>query len=268
MLQSYLLPFRKLISIKGSESFSFLQALLTKDLRKLDKTNNGIEFSFLLNSRGRIVTDLLVYKVEDEFLLEMDHTIVQRMLKLLNLYKIRRNVIITDSDKNVNFTVEQINDNPNAYKDPRTNTFGTRILSNKDVDVNINKDEEKNYHLRRMVFGIPEGNFETENELPLNMNGDLMNGINFDKGCYVGQELTARTNFVGVVRKRLLPLKFESKLVSDSTQLFDENNKRIGKLIKRIDNLGIGIVAIDKIDKEIVCNHEKVFVLKPEWWKN
>uniref|UniRef100_A0A0K0EEH1 GCV_T domain-containing protein n=1 Tax=Strongyloides stercoralis TaxID=6248 RepID=A0A0K0EEH1_STRER len=269
MPKNYLLPFRKLISIKGNESFAFLQSLLTKDLRKLDKTSNGVEFSFLLNARGRIVTDLFVYKTQDEYLLEVDYRMIEKMVKILQLYKVRRKIDITVSDKNVNFSEDHINNNLNAYTDPRTDLFGTRILSNKDDDVCINEDEEKNYHLRRMIFGIPEGNLETENELPLNMNGDLMNGINFDKGCYVGQELTARTNFLGVVRKRLLPLKFESKIINDSNNLLvDEKETRVGKLIKRIDDLGIGIVSTKKIGKEIFCNEEKVLVCEPKWWKN
>uniref|UniRef100_A0A0N5C8J2 GCV_T domain-containing protein n=1 Tax=Strongyloides papillosus TaxID=174720 RepID=A0A0N5C8J2_STREA len=267
MLRSHLLSFRKLISVKGNDSFSFLQALLTRDLRELEKNGNGVEFSLLLNAKGRIVTDLLVYKVEDEFLLEVDCNMVEKMSKLLNMYKLRRNVYITNSSKNVNFSLEKITSNPNAYLDPRIHTFGTRILCDESTNFCINKEEEKNYHLRRMIFAIPEGNSETENELPLNMNGDLMNGIDFDKGCYVGQELTARTNFLGVVRKRLLPLKFESTSISNSTDLFNENNKKVGKLIKRIDNLGIGIVSVDKIGKEVRCNDESVLVLQPEWWR-
>uniref|UniRef100_A0A0N5A1P0 GCV_T domain-containing protein n=1 Tax=Parastrongyloides trichosuri TaxID=131310 RepID=A0A0N5A1P0_PARTI len=268
-MASHLLPFRKLISLKGNESFPFLQALITKDLRTLNDTKNGVEFSYLLNARGRIVTDLLVYKKEDEYLLEVDTKIIDKMVKLLKIYKLRRDISISISDYNVGYSFNKIIDNVNKhiFIDPRVPTFGWRILNE---DVPEIKDEEKNYHLRRMIFGIPEGSDETSDELPLNMNGDLMNGVNFDKGCYIGQELTARTNFIGVVRKRLLPLKFEktSSQCDVDKNLYSENNKkRIGKLIKRIDNLGIGIVSIDQIDKEICYNDEKVLVLRPEWWK-
>lgn len=97
-----------------------------------------------------------------------------------------------------------------AFVDPRTSSNGVRILCSEgsftpDNDVNILTDDQSTYETTRMILGLPEGSKDLKNKFPLQMNLHYLNGVSFDKGCYIGQELTQRTYFTGVTRKALLP---------------------------------------------------------------
>uniref|UniRef100_A0AC35TSY7 GCV_T domain-containing protein n=1 Tax=Rhabditophanes sp. KR3021 TaxID=114890 RepID=A0AC35TSY7_9BILA len=254
---------RQLISLHGKDTFDFLQKLLTKDLRPLNECERGTAYSYLLNARGRIVTDLMLYKRGDEILIETEVSIAEKLKKILKTYKLRRDVNISDVEDAIFFTNTTDSSSNKFYLDPRIPNFGGRFLLNKE---DAFEHLELNYDLLRMKSGLAEGSIETSEQLPLNMNGDLMNGINFDKGCYIGQELTARTNFLGVVRKRLLPLEFLDDKAQLNDELINSKGKKCGKIIKRVDNLGIGIVSVQEISNIILNGDAEVRVKKPEWW--
>uniref|UniRef100_A0A914BUI8 Aminomethyltransferase folate-binding domain-containing protein n=1 Tax=Acrobeloides nanus TaxID=290746 RepID=A0A914BUI8_9BILA len=257
MLQAIRLSTRRLLELRGKETKDFLQALVTKDIEEIHKT--GIVYSFLLDARGRIVSDVFIYKKDEEnFLVETDSITTGKLERLLTVYRVRRKVEIRQTTLDVNFSTEQIE---NSYEDPRVPGFGHRVLGKlPDAETEIDA-----YLRRRLEWGIPEGEDEIEGQIPLNMNGDIMNGISFDKGCYVGQELIARSHHTGVIRRRVLPFRTPQKIYG---QLVDEHGKKQGRILKCVDDFGIALISMDFLGKPLFCLDTKVPVelYKPSWW--
>lgn len=167
------------------------------------------------------------------------------------------------------------------YRDPRIANLGSRILApvNSDVQKQIseifsidNKPQvQHSYRWFRYNLGVGEGinDLPPGNCFPLEANGDYLHGVSFHKGCYIGQELTARTHHTGVVRKRLMPLYF-SKIV---TKLPNENtimneNVNLGKIRGVEGNVGLGLLRIAKAleFKEITVGDGTAVTEKPLWW--
>lgn len=134
----------------------------------------------------------------------------------------------------------------------------------------------------RYRLGVGEGSLDlpTGNCFPLESNGDYLNGISFHKGCYIGQELTARTHHTGVVRKRLMPLIFEQSTSTDDVQqikpeakILNESNDNVGKFRNACGNVGLALLRIEealKSNQLYVQTHDgnslKCKTTKPDWW--
>ncbi|XP_023018729.2 putative transferase CAF17 homolog, mitochondrial [Leptinotarsa decemlineata] len=171
--------------------------------------------------------------------------------------------------------------NLSIYKDPRVIELGSRIISKEGTDVKQQITElvgavesphsHENYKLLRYSLGIGEGinDLPSDNCFPLECNCDYLHGISFHKGCYIGQELTARTHHTGVVRKRLMPLYFKSvptKLPVDS--IIIHQTKNIGKLRGVEGNLGLALLRVSSALEfgNITVGNGIASVQKPHWW--
>lgn len=143
----------------------------------------------MLNVKGRIKFDLLLYKHHsDSFILETDSTGLLNLEKALNLYRLKRKVDFTQlSSKNVYF-VQSPNKtsitNKDVFEDPRASGYGYRHLNDaRDLKFN-NEMSMDDYLKRRLQWGIPEGLDELDDQIPMNMNADIMNGISYEKGFF------------------------------------------------------------------------------------
>lgn len=275
---------RSLIKIEGDGMYDYCQGLMTNDIFKL-KTENSL-FTVILNSKGRVLYDCLVYKKDDHLLLECDKNDASDLIKYLKMYLLRRKLAIDILDNtsiwalfsSTPTTVEL--SSVSVFNDPRLPILGQRIISDKmssfknklDLD---DSDNNFTYQQWRYTNGIAEGSeFLKGQSFPLEMNCDYLNGISFNKGCYVGQELTARTYHTGVTRKRIMPLIFNDTpsdldLNADVYCQSDLKSKRPpGKLRGFCGNVGIALLRIDeclKAEKLIIGNYTaKTFV--PSWW--
>lgn len=221
----------KYIKISGKDKSKFLQGLCSNDLNLLQNHGDCIA-SVFLSSSGRIIVDALIYNVnkgatDSYFIIETHNKYATVLKNYLHSYKLRSAVSIEDANvfgmlihnkikthhvhnnlyDNVEFIVESI--------DPRTSTLGNRVLMDKSVFTdennmiplstfqNINESVTW-YNKFRLINGIIEGP-ELYNLIPFECNLDLLNYISFKKGCYIGQELMARTQFKGIIRKRFIP---------------------------------------------------------------
>lgn len=167
------------------------------------------------------------------------------------------------------------------FKDPRIGTLGSRIIAPKSCDVvsKISKvlpveqkpDPNHTYKWFRYSFGIGEGikDLPPGESFPLEANCDYLHGVSFHKGCYIGQELTARTHHTGVVRKRYMPLFF-TKIPTESSQerSIEHENKKLGKLRGIENNVGLALLRIADALKpdEFNVGNGKARTEKPIWW--
>lgn len=142
-------------------------------------------YTFLLNAKGRISFDLFVYKETDNdaLLIETESKWINALESTLKLYRLRRPIEIERSEFQVYFSDVRPENESSAFPDPRVPNFGYRLLRKPEYSVKFNQNNGPaiDYLARRLIWGIPEGE-ELHQQLPLNMNGDIMNAISFTKG--------------------------------------------------------------------------------------
>jgi folate-binding protein YgfZ len=180
-----------------------------------------------LNARGRVLWDAFIWAIPDKewaCYIEVDSEEADGLLKHLKRHKLRSKITLAAVPENEvgvwsawGLTQDQLQDDSliSSFLDPRAPGFGVRCLfqGNQGMEGKTNPPfpilDTQQYHIRRYLYGIPEGpkEIQRENALPMEFNFDLSDGIDFRKGCYVGQELTIRTKHTGVVRKRILPVQ-------------------------------------------------------------
>lgn len=266
----------------------------------------------MLNHLGRIVADLFVYKYGDSSLLiETDTRVASTVYKQLLVHKLRRDVSIKKRDDLKVWTVYPSSGESShqerkiksfcdsslvASNDPRVpsipiyrfvsdkhliwndlkNVVNLNPVSNETLTALIESDESA-YIEFRYKNGLSEGASDhlTGISFPLESNGDYLNAISFLKGCYVGQELTARTYHTGVTRKRLMPIsssQSDCSLVQGTELLSEDGKSRIGKMRGVQGSVGLALIYTERAMKygwKAYPASEKgieVIAFKPSWW--
>lgn len=300
------LAHRKLISLQGRDTLPFLQGMITNDTRHLatDGLRMNCIYSMMLNSLGRVLYDLIVYKLDatndNKLILECDEKARPEIMKLLNVYKLRKDVTIeacegTDVWAVFHAHCDDVEDAAHQLsaipvegdimlntRDPRVHLLGQRVIAHSKFDI-----AEKNGHLRngatkggdsmytrlRHQTGVSEGVQEHPpgNCFPLECNADYMNGVSFHKGCYIGQELTARTHHTGVVRKRIMPIVFLEHVTEEvpaDSLIRDEMGRTLGKYKAGQGQCGLALLRVEEAVKASVLtvNHKRVSTVRPGWW--
>ncbi len=251
--QIVILEDRGLISISGKDAREYLQNIITNDINKVSETSSI--FSALLNPQGKYLFEFFIIKSNNGYFLDCDKKINEELISNLAKYKLRSQVEIKDLSSeffigiiNLDKFKEIQNNEKNKtdtilYKespifvDSRKKELGARILSNlKKLDLaikklNLKKSDIRTYLDHAYRHGIPVKGLENLKEqlFGLEANFEELNGIDFKKGCYVGQENTARMKLKNKLRRRLLPIKVEGKINIGSEIMF--NNNKIGKVL-------------------------------------
>lgn len=290
---------RSLLRVQGSDAASFLQGLITNDMNHFQHGASSI-YAMLLNTTGRVLYDTMIYRISpqqpDQFLVECDSSLVGSLRKHLSMFRIRKKVDIEPIESRIwvafgreaKIEFPHLEQTPSEgvsiFKDTRLHDLGYRIISDPNVTLDdvkasfpsgISFLEECSYLEHRLRLGIGEGakNFPQGKCFPLESNCDYMHGVSFHKGCYIGQELTARTHHTGVVRKRLMPLRFE-KPVPDNELPVDAEIKLldgqvVGKLREVCNRVGIGLLRIEKVlptQTLILADKFNCLTERPLWW--
>ena len=284
---------RGFIQIKGSEAKDFLQNIVTNDVEKV--TSDSTVFSSILTPQGKYLFEFFILKLKDSYLVECEKKSTTAIIKLLNFYKLRSKVDFIDlSEKYATAIIslekfKEINgsnlskgsttsygEDP-VYIDPRNEKLGAKIISKlENIHLTIKKlnlkiaDKEK-YYNKSFELGIPQINLDKLKEkiFGIENNLDELNGIDFKKGCYVGQENTSRIKLRNKLRRRILPVKeIAGKILEND--IIKYKNSEIGKIM--IDKpYSFALVKVVQPDlkeltnTELMCGKSKVKILKPEW---
>ncbi|KAK4180063.1 putative mitochondrial transferase CAF17 precursor [Triangularia setosa] len=238
---------RSLISLSGPDAAKFLRGIITNEL---PTDHNTLAYAAFLSAQGRVLNDVLVYldprsrasSPPDSFLVEVSTAEAATLTKHLKRYKLRSKCTISllaPEQANV-YAVWGSSDfasteNTHYYPDARfpSSESWRRLLTFGAEPQPATTEPEQTYHLLRFTHGIPESQSELirDSALPHESNLDLLGGIDFRKGCYVGQELTIRTEHRGVVRKRILPaMLYPSSSPSPPAQLRYSDEDLAGKI--------------------------------------
>jgi len=284
---------RGFIQISGLEAKDFLQNIVTNDIEKV--TNNSTIFSSILTPQGKYLFEFFVLKLKDNYLVECEKKSVIEIIKLLNFYKLRSKVDFIDlSEKYVAAVIslekfKEIN-NSNlskgkttnyqedpVYIDPRNDKLGAKIVSKLEnihltiKKLNLNIVDKKKYYIKSFELGIPQVDLNKLKDkiFGIENNLDELNGIDFKKGCYVGQENTSRIKLRNKLRRRILPIQKISGEISEN-DIIKFKDIEIGKVLIGNPYTFALIKVVDPdlkefTNTELICGKSKVKILKPEW---
>ncbi|XP_053568915.1 putative transferase CAF17, mitochondrial [Bombina bombina] len=286
---------RALLRLRGQDTTTFLQGLITNDVERLQE--GGALYAHLLNVQGRTLGDVIMYRSSKEqnglsdVILECDLSAVELIQKHMKVYNFRRKIDISPcpelsvwaviSSQNCQDPQEEKNADPVlCTPDPRVAVMGWRLLTETGANpLNLlpktHMGSFKEYSKHRYEQGVPEGvcDLPPGVALPLESNLVYMNGISFDKGCYIGQELTARTHHTGVIRKRLLPVQLSSPVPADTKEadIFTKSGKSAGKYRAGEGGIGLALLRLAHVNEELnikTPGNESITVKPsiPQWW--
>ncbi len=228
-----LLAHRSVIAVGGPDRVEFLQGLISNDTTKV-KADRAI-WAALLTPQGRFLNDMFVIDGgDDTLLLETERERAPALARKLKMYTLRSKVTVEDRSAAMDVWVvfgadaEQVLplSDTISFVDPRLHELGVRVLApvNKQVSLVLAAKgaklvEPEAYDSLRLELGVPDGSRDlpVEKALLLESGFDELNGVDWQKGCYMGQELTARTKYRGLVRKRLFPVRVEGPLPAPGT---------------------------------------------------
>lgn len=287
---------RGYILLSGEDREAFLQGLLTNDISKI-RQDQSI-YALLLTPQGKYCYDLIISQINNEsWAIEGDADRLQELIKRLNLYKLRSQVTIAaDSEHCVvvlwsphsgdtdNLVAEALSlpFHPGATQssslwiammDPRLMALGARLrIKRTQVDhlvdcLGVTLVDEAEYCYHRVTHGVPESAAEliVDKSIPLECGMDELNAIDWDKGCYVGQELTARTRYRGLVRKRLVPLTTMGAINHGDPIM--AGDAEVGSWYIRSRDCGLALVRLEALAKPLTCGGVEVLPMVPHWMK-
>ena len=287
----YTLDDRGIIYISGNDATDFLQNIITNDIYKV--TDNNSCFASLLNPQGKYLFDFIIIKHKKGYFLDCEKKQLEELYKKLKIYKLRSKVEILNLSNE--FVVAAINkekflslenakeENGFTIKyredsivlDPRNKELGGRLfvnleklyLSTKKLGLKLsNSDDYYNYSYKLGI--LQQGTAALQNKIfGIECNFEELNGLDFKKGCYVGQENTARIKLKDKLSKKLLPIE----VLEGSIKIDDEisiNNSKIGKIIIG-EKHPFGLIKFKdenfNFNKKLNCGSASIKVLKPVW---
>ena len=284
---------RGFIKANGPDAKDFLQNIVTNDIEKV--TSSTTVFSSILTPQGKYLFEFFIMRLEDGYLLECEKKSTIEIIKLLNFYKLRSKVNLIDlSEKYVAAVIslekfKEMNDSDllkgkttiyredPVYIDPRNDKLGAKIISKLEkIHLTIKKlnliiADKNKYYNKSFELGIPQSNLNKlkDKVFGIENNLDELHGIDFKKGCYIGQENTSRIKLRDKLRRRILPVK---KIEGEVTEndVIKYKNIEVGKIM--IDKpYSFALIKVIEPDLkeftniELMCGASKVKILKPEW---
>ncbi len=260
-----LLDDRAVISVSGEDAGSFLQGLVTAQLEGLQQ--GDAVHAGMLTPQGKILFDFFIMAVDGGFLLDVAGDRCDQLIQRLTMYKLRAKVEITARDDlqvGAGWSGEAI---AGAYKDPRLEALGWRIMGAENEATASIED----YHIHRIGLGIADSvDIGSGQIFPHEANFDQLGSVSFNKGCYVGQEVVSRMQHKTNVRSRIVPVRFADK---PQEQELRAGGKRIGHMLSTIDQKGLALVRLDRaqtaIDNSeaIMAGEVEIRLEKPDWAK-
>lgn len=266
-----LLPARGLLRVAGPDRVAFLQGITSNDVRKA--TPEKALFSALLTPQGKFLHDFFILADDEALWLEVEAERRQDLLRRLKIYKLRSQVTLEDFSETHAiaalfgddvFTALDVPPEPGRarswmggflYVDPRLPALGARAILPRDgaetalTAAGFAPATEDAYDAHRLALGVPDGSRDltVEKSTLLESNYDELNAVAWDKGCYLGQELTARTKYRGLVKKRLVSATIDGPLPEAGTPI-RRDGREVGEIRSGRDGRAMALLRLDALD--------------------
>ena len=291
---AYILDDRAILYINGEDVKDFLQNLISNDINKVGENNSC--FNSLLTPQGKFLYEFIIVKHKSGYLIDCEKAQVDQLFKQLSVYKLRSKIEILNLSNEfvvVAFSyekfltlnkIEDIEGFTLKYRedpillDPRNKKLGARLIINLEKlflslkKLDLQNSEIKEYYSFSHKLGIvPKNLNKLQNKLfGIECNYDELNGIDFKKGCYVGQENTARIKLKNKISKRLFPISIINGKLYEGESIFNNNNE-IGKVLIDSDYPFALIKYLDESFDEntkFTTKEASMNIKKPEWIDN
>jgi folate-binding protein YgfZ len=256
-----LLEDRGVLSVSGADATSFLQGLLTNDVERL--TQSEARYAALLTPQGKILFDMIVVRApggeEPSYLIDCTAVQAADLAKRLGFYKLRAKVAIADMSADRAVAAFWGDEAPSVgegvlYADPRDPRLGWRAILPRPAATAIGSEHGSEYEGLRIAAGAPKGglDFAYADAFPHDANFDLLHGVDFDKGCYVGQEVVSRMKHRGTTRKRVARVKLAGPAPTPGTPVMD-GQLAVGALGSSSGREALALLRIDRAEEAIAA---------------
>jgi tRNA-modifying protein YgfZ len=283
-MKAALLPDRGIVKVAGDDARTFLHDLLTANILTL--TPGVARFGALLFPQGKILTDFIIVEAPPQagggFFLDVPTDLAKPLVDKLNLYKLRSRVIVENLSEVLGVLAAWDGTGTTAfglaYPDPRLGALGLRAMlpphraAEAAADLGAVVVDADEYEAHRIALAIPRGgaDFKYGDAFPHEADMDQLGGVDFAKGCYVGQEVVSRMEHRGVARTRVLPVRYRGATPQPGEPI-TSGQRQIGTMGSASAGHGLALLRIDRMaealreGETLVAAGASIEPLKPEW---
>lgn len=232
---------RTLLRLSGETVRSWLAGLITNNL------DTPLSFAALLTPQGKIIADFFIHQDldiwGDDLILETAPKFAPALLKRLKMYKLREKIDIIEVSAHSVYVLWDGEGDLGAV-DPRAETLGRRFVSDQIIETSATADD---YDLHRLSLSIPDSQYDfgSQERFPADVNMDLLSGVDFKKGCFIGQEVVSRMYRKTEVRKRMRSVRGTAPLTQSSITI---DGRTVGDILYANENLGMALIRLDRIE--------------------
>ncbi|HMA56742.1 MAG TPA: folate-binding protein [Pseudolabrys sp.] len=285
-MQAVLLPDRGVVKVVGDDARRFLNGLVTGDMAKV--AAGAPRFAALLTPQGKIIVDFIIAEAPAEdgggFFLDCPRALAPTLVEKLNFYKLRAKVICEDLSEvlGVMAVWGGVADSEYglSYPDPRLPALGSRIMlpphlaAEAAADIGADLTDADTYEAHRIALGVPRGgiDFAYGDTFPHEADMDQLNGVDFDKGCYVGQEVVSRVEHRASARSRVVPIAYDEFAPISGLPVM-AGDKQVGTLGSTAKGRGLALMRLDRIEDALAAKTSleaggvAIRAVKPSWAK-
>ncbi len=261
------LPERGVIEVGGEDRENFLQGLVSNDVTQAIPGRSL--WAALLTPQGKWLADFFILADGDRLLLDCEHAQVPPLLQRLSRFRLRSKVTLRAADELSVYAAwdgaptETPTGQTIVAPDPRLPEAGWRLLSATPLPATA---FEADWDRHRLALGLPDGSrdLEAEKTVLLEAGFDELHGVSWTKGCYMGQELTARTKYRGLVKRRLVPVAVSGALPPPGTPVL-RNAVDVGTMRSGRDAAGLAVLRIDALHDTLTCGGATLTPRIPAW---
>jgi folate-binding protein YgfZ len=283
-MKTALLSDRGVVKVAGDEARSFLHGLVSADM--LELRPGGARFGALLTPQGKIIADFIATEAAEKdgggFFLDVARERAKPLVDRLNLYKLRSRVMVEDLCDVLSLLAAWDGTGTTsvglAYPDPRLPALGVRIIlpphraGDAAASLGATLVGEDQYEAHRIALGIPRGgpDFGYGDAFPHEADMDQLGGVDFDKGCYVGQEVVSRMEHRGIARTRVVTLGYEGEAPPAGAAI-TAGGRAVGTMGSAAAGHGLALLRLDRVaealsrGEELSAGDVRVRPIKPDW---
>jgi folate-binding protein YgfZ len=250
---------RGVIEVAGEDRVAFLQGLVSNDVTQA--VQGMTVWAALLTPQGKYLADFFIIAYGEILLLDCEREQAAMLIKLLSRYRLRAKVTLRDrSDElHVHAAWDRAPEGDIVVADPRHKLAGWRVISSAILP---DTATEAAYHTHRICLGLPDGtrDMEVEKSVLLEAGFDEFGGVSWTKGCYMGQELTARTKYRGLLKRKLVPVRLVGEMPAPGTPVM-RGDDEVGVIRSGAGDVAMALLRIDAIGGDLLAAGTKVSAL-------
>jgi tRNA-modifying protein YgfZ len=283
-MKAALLPDRGVVKVTGESARNFLHGLLTADILNLQPA--AARFCALLTPQGKIIADFIVTEAPAAdgggFFLDVPRALAAALVEKLNLYKLRAKVVIEDLSEILGVMAAWDGSGATGcglrYADPRLPALGMRIMlpphraTQAAAELGATLSDASAYEAHRIALGVPQGglDFRYGDSFPHESDMDQLGGVDFAKGCYVGQEVVSRIEHRGIARARVVPVRYDGATPETGAAVL-AGDRQVGTMGSAAAGHGLALLRLDRVAEAmshgeiLAAGGTPIHPVKPDW---